>query len=731
MPNWAIVIGIDRYADAGMSLKGAVRDAIQMAAYLTSGDTPLVEPGRVKCLLSRTAASPVPPDSLKADEATLENIFAALQDIATKPAGRLFVHFSGHGFLAEGLGGGESLAPADFKKASPLSIRLDSVRDFLRTTRFDEQVLFVDACRNIPAVTFKVNPIAIDTDVHAMRPQVRQYVFCATLRGLTAAESGTPNDERGVFTQPLIRGLRGEGAAKTFNEEEDGYRVTVGRLLRFVSGEVRRTVQALPGQPPDGTATPQEPRLVGEIDDTEAVLVRLKKTDVGLVNLRLAVTPAEAAADATVFIRADDETSEGPPITADTTVALLPKDYRVVVRAEGFAPVKPSWPALLYSDMQLNMAMHPSAAAAAPATRGGLRGLEVEPTTLELSSTNPLTVVRLLDAAGRVVATGKETVVVRDIEPGVYQGQVVASDGTVVERTIVVDEGASQRLVVDAPPPPALLIGDFVESRQALRSGQAAGSMHETIDAHRIEEASVRLLTTEVRRLDPEPRHLARSYPFAPACYAVTATVLSRPVTIVLPILPEWNTNWIVDTRADRRGASVVAFVRTDGSGKRQLDAIEIAQRYYQKGLLASAIEVIGKEVDDPMALLIVAYSRLRQELSAAPRAVMANRGKAHAQLRDSVGLLNARFPHLSDAKFIQFEASLLAGAGAAVDLCKAALDLGAPLFAFGAQRLLGHAKTFAIEHPRLTLLETAIRKKVAAWPWTAWISEKEPPTER
>src|SRR5262249_51344172 len=135
MANWAVVIGVDRYVSPHLNLKGAVRDAIAMAQCLTQGQAPIVERARLKLLLSRTDSSPDPPAGFDVVEASRRNIIAAFRDLVTKTAGRLFVHFSGHGLVAPGLNGGEAILPTEYAADDTVqSVQLEGIRDFLRTS---------------------------------------------------------------------------------------------------------------------------------------------------------------------------------------------------------------------------------------------------------------------------------------------------------------------------------------------------------------------------------------------------------------------------------------------------------------------------------------------------------------------------------------------------------------------------------------------------------------------
>lgn len=338
MGNWAIVIGVDKYAAPHLNLKGAVRDALAMAQYLLEGPSPIVDdPNHLMLLLSRTEASPAPPPPLTATPATMTNIVSAVTDVVRKRGERLFLHFSGHGLMAPGLTGGEAILPEEYQPAMPvLSISLTGVRDFLRTASFDEQFLFIDACRNIPLEgQFNIGQFPVTPKPEDMRPSVKQYVLCATSRGVKANElTAKKNEEGGVFTSALLRGLRGEGAAKVYNVDDDVYQVTAGRLLSFVGGEVRHVVTQL------GLASagefPQEPRFVGEVSNTDATVVTIPSDRVPRVTLRFSVEPQAAAPSARAHVVGDETPTAGPPIDEHTAIDLPQRDYKVVSDSDGF-----------------------------------------------------------------------------------------------------------------------------------------------------------------------------------------------------------------------------------------------------------------------------------------------------------------------------------------------------------------------------------------------------------
>src|SRR5262245_41330227 len=148
MASWAIIIGIDHYELPRLRLKGAVRDAIEMYRWVTGEGG--VETDNVLLLLARSSDSP---DALAGSEelpARQRDIVKAVKELANKPAGpkdRLCFYFSGHG-LTESFGGGHALLPAEFNEDESAGVSLDLVLQFLKTSQFNWQFIFIDACRN-------------------------------------------------------------------------------------------------------------------------------------------------------------------------------------------------------------------------------------------------------------------------------------------------------------------------------------------------------------------------------------------------------------------------------------------------------------------------------------------------------------------------------------------------------------------------------------------------------
>jgi hypothetical protein len=694
VPNWAVVIGVDRYAAAHLNLKGAVRDALGMAEFLAGGATPLVMPSRLTLLLTPTPNSPRPSALLSAvsiGEATRRTINEAIREVARKQpdGGRLFVNFSGHGLVGPGLNGGDAILPSDYQPDDPgISISLEGIRDFLRTSLFNEQFFFIDACRNTPMPeNFNIGQFPVTPPPEQMRPAVQQFVFCATLRGVTAHEDRRiPNDERGVFSEPLLRGLRGEKQAKTFDEKQQAYLVTVSRLLSFLRREMEKTIEALQlPRLPDGTR-PQEPRLLGDMASVETIIVPMAPTAVPPVALTFTIVPPEASSSTTLVVRRDTDIRSGPPILDTTIIPLPPRDYRVVATADGFRPLKPSWPIEPYEDTRLTIEFEREQPEIAFDRAGSLIAL---PSSIEFLSSDPLTIVRLIGGQGQVLATGRERIVVPDLTDGSYVGQVILPDGRVIEKVVEVDEGAHERVLTEVPSP--------------SERGIIAAVLAKAMDQDR-RPITITLDEEVVVLGDQVTRGTGR-------------------VFVSLPVLRGWFTRLEVARVSGLPPSASVLFERPQGLKMNKARRLLAAQRYYQSGLFEAAIELAREDLDNPIGALIDAYSWLRVTFMARGGARLPQPVSFYeTELHLRANRLSALCPDLSDAALLQSELALISqNTDAAIGGIRAALDMGLPLLAFGTQRLTAHLRVLQIDHPLRAILEQSVSRKIPGWILTAW----------
>jgi Caspase domain len=694
LPNWAIVIGIDRYADAAhLNLKGGVRDALAMADFLTGAPRPLVEPTRLRLLLSSTASSPSPSTLLSGvamEEANRINVCNAIKDVARKQpdGGRLFVHFSGHGLVGPGLNGGDAILPSDYHPDDPVrSISLEGIRDFLRTSLFDEQFFFIDACRNTPLPgLFNIGQFPVTPTPEQMRPAVQQFVFCATLRGVAALEDRrTPNDERGAFSGSLLRGLRGERDAKTFDDDQQIYLVTVGSLLGFLGREVEKTVAELklPGLP-DGTQ-PQEPRLLGDMASVEAIIVEMAASDVPPVNLTFGILPDDAAATAEIVVRRETDLRSGPPISPATVVAVPPRDYRVIAMADGFRPFRPSLRVDAYEDKKVTIEF------ALDTTDGDilLAPISGEPSELALVSSDPNAIVRVIGQAGKVIAAGRERVTMFDLPDGSYRGQLILPDGILIERMIELAGGAGEHTIA-APARP---------------------------------RTPTVLLTIEKTEADAERRPVVFELDSRSLGGDARATT---QVNVPLPVFDGWFTRLHVLRAPDSRLSVNALFVRPTGIDPEKAQRLLTAQQYYGAGLFDAAIDCAKEDIDNPIGALLEAYSLLRVTFMAHAGARLPSSPAVYAAtLRRRVERLLDIYPESSDVAVLRAELALMSDdMELATVVIRGALDLGLPLLAFATQRLAAHVRSLDVEHQARGRLDAILSRdhRVSGWILTAWV---------
>src|SRR5215218_10426130 len=124
---------------------------------------------------------------------------------------------------------------------------LRSLWEYFATFQFEDQFLFVDACRNAPRIQeVRIGHWPRPHQREIGTPPAQQFIFCATSPGLRAAEIGDePGNERAAFTEVLLKGLRGCGRAKTFDSAAQEYLVRWDALADYVIGameEVKKNV---------------------------------------------------------------------------------------------------------------------------------------------------------------------------------------------------------------------------------------------------------------------------------------------------------------------------------------------------------------------------------------------------------------------------------------------------------------------------------------------------------
>ena len=327
MPNLAIIVGIDKYWTALNSLTGAVADAVGFASWLIESGTVAAES------IHLGLHPPQKPPELAACpdfEPTLYELDDLLIDlIDNPPAGvdQLWFYFSGHGASSSNPAYvADAICLKDFTdRKHTRALEIASLRSLLNAIPAQRRFMLIDGCRD---QAFR-DDIHFGTSGRQPRPAQgppRNFELRATAAGRTAVEvSG-----RGLFSQHLLAGLRGEGSAKRW-DPQDVYIVRWRALTGFVAERV-----AKPGGPaPDQLVTDMGERLAA--DDPE--LARFAPDSFGRLKLHVRLRQPEPPPDgARIWARRNDSPDEetaDPAAANPVTFELAPSAWTVFARSAG------------------------------------------------------------------------------------------------------------------------------------------------------------------------------------------------------------------------------------------------------------------------------------------------------------------------------------------------------------------------------------------------------------
>jgi hypothetical protein len=495
MANWAIVIGIDRYWTERACLKGAVADALRMREWLldpTGGNVP--EENMALIL------SPLPgkePTGLDAVDATNSQIIIAIDKLLKRSKGkgeRLYFFYAGHGLTARVNQRDENaLVANDFSPVTTNnSLALRSLWEFFEATQFEDQFLFVDACRNIPweNVEFEVGRWPLPRKRDPGLPPTQQFILYATSPGLKARELQEAGNERGAFTEVLLEGLRGAGPAKAWCPGAEEYQVPWERLVNYVKAELeRRRLAVGAGVAREVFQIPQDSGARGVAGrDRNPVLANFENGAFPAQTLKVDLKPSAAVPVAKVVVL--DETAVPVDTKAQITGTpvefnLPPKTYALHATAPEYDRAVARPPVDLYEEREIPLELAKSAATPAPAANGdaAVRGAAAEKAgKLRVRCSDELAPVEIADAAGRVVAvaTGE---VEHELPAGFYRARLRAPGADVVEQLVELTPGGSQTVELAPPATPASRVmqellattGGDVRPDNTIEVSEAAG----------------------------------------------------------------------------------------------------------------------------------------------------------------------------------------------------------------------------------------------------------------
>jgi uncharacterized caspase-like protein len=438
MTDHALVVGCDAYPllpDG--DLTSAVADALAMRDWLLSREDTTVT------LLASPSQGGVPLGDVHADGPAGRAYFAAaVADLARRPAvgaeDRLFVYFAGHGCATDPTNpilAKDAIAFTDYVLADPAAncVGVDDLLLRLQQSCFGTIVVWVDACRDYPFRTaFQLAGLGVDPATRrGTRVLPAMFLGQATQRGEIA--QGQPR-VGGDFTRALLDGLRGDGAAKVYDETDDPpYVVRWSSLQRYLDARL-----------PD-----QLPRLRGEGD---LVLEKYPDDAFEPVTLSVDVTPAEARQLPELHgsVTFPDPTAmddglrqfDGP---TPVHLPVPPRRHQIRVRA-GDQGNKKSVDVYRDELVTLPLLDWPSPPLEGTPTWRGVHGEG----RVEVGTDDPAAAIEVRDLRGEAQLTG--TGGVRGSLPaGSYYAVLVDPDGHDIAEPVDVDPGYPSRVSLTAP----------------------------------------------------------------------------------------------------------------------------------------------------------------------------------------------------------------------------------------------------------------------------------------
>jgi hypothetical protein len=523
MPNFAIIIGIDSYANPAWNLSAAVPDALNFLEWAHGPGSVPADETHTRLLLSSAEPNVT---SFPHEPATSDNIVKAINAFkrgAGEGGDRLYFYYAGHGVSAPGAkrdGLSEPvIIPSDVASLEDHVKRLiafSEIMPALSSVSPREQFFFIDACRDfaIENFTSTISPSSI-----RWRPPLTeggqnsaQFVLYATSLGQQAYETG-----QGAFGRALVAGLEGEGAAIAWLQLPPRYEIRFSKLVQFVRTRVDAAIKQIAQKDAARYMQVPEVEIIGGSGGTDPVLREIEPADVKNVSVKVRVTPKEAREKGRVRViqslaggkEVELAIQPPPPLTLPATFELAPADYIFAADADQYEERRQVYAA--YEPTVLDFKLAQTAALPTAPMRGtsvavGTSVAEGPTGTLEVFSADRSVVIIVRDSQLQVVpnGVGMGEIRLKSLVPGIYRVQPVVPDGPIQEKIVEVranevmsvpltvestriqlgtrqEEMLSARGIspsVDGYVSPAELLGPIADAKLASLLGFAAFAVH-------------------------------------------------------------------------------------------------------------------------------------------------------------------------------------------------------------------------------------------------------------
>ncbi|MFP2926457.1 trypsin-like peptidase domain-containing protein [Pyxidicoccus sp. 3LG] len=508
MSRYALIIGVDDYADPDWKLGAAVDDALAFREWAVGPGGVKDDAEHVQLLLKPLKERQVKVPYEPATGPAIVRAIKAFQQGRGAEGERLYVYYAGHGLAAPEVRDELVLVPGDV--GTPLDEYANWLLGFsqlippLQEKGPREQFFFIDACRDFalkdftrgvaPVVGRWKGPPPNDT------PERRaQYLLYATSPGERAKEAAG----RGVFGRVLLEGLKGAPGALEWSADERCYHLRFSSLASYVRAEVEEQVKGLGDNWRRYAQVPESDVPPGAGARSDVILSKFDSKAVRPLPLKVRVSPSLARKTCMVEVvfygpgdvEAPAAKTPPPPVGFPVELQLSPGSYTVRARATNYAEARRPFKLDRAQSIDLELPLQSGGGVIItgggvplpdmgpiPRMVGGVLGEVLKEGRFKAVSESLLKPFRapVLIPKGPVFQSLPETLTVESQDPhvflvvfgpdeqpfsgigratlrspraGIYQARLMVPEGTVAEHTFEVRPGSPERVLLGSPKP--------------------------------------------------------------------------------------------------------------------------------------------------------------------------------------------------------------------------------------------------------------------------------------